>query len=399
MDAKPEGGMYWPAVLPVVLSSCGALHSASPADQGPPPRGASDQAFVVRLTDEQGRPVAGAHAGITAYFGGSSTLPTDASGWQYSEHAISGEDGSLRFAKGRDDLENYCLVAQHPARGLAAIASIDPTRLDRTVTVVMRPRCRLSGRLVSSELRAARNRKLTWSNVYLRCNGKRALGCTSEQAEFHFYVPPGTYTLRAYSDETHIVTKAVEVPPRRDDLQLAPIDLPPTRLVLLEGEVAPELEDVVAWKNSAPSKLADLRGKVVLLVFWGYWCGPCLAEIPTLAALQEQYREQGLTVIGVHVDAGDGIDSAEKLDEKLSQIKRSAWKGKDIPFPVALVPQRRVPYTPGMTTTARSKTAARYGVTGYPTAVLINRRGRVVGRFYTEYDPHRLLLERVLGEQ
>ena len=51
-----------------------------------------------------------------------------------------------------------------------------------------------------------------------------------------------------------------------------------------------------------PLRSLDFAGHVVLLNFWATWCGPCVQEIPDLIALQDQYREDGLVVIGLSVD-------------------------------------------------------------------------------------------------
>lgn len=47
--------------------------------------------------------------------------------------------------------------------------------------------------------------------------------------------------------------------------------------------------------------LNDLRGKGVVLNFWGTWCEPCKAEMPALQKKYETYKDQGLEVIGVNI--------------------------------------------------------------------------------------------------
>lgn len=47
--------------------------------------------------------------------------------------------------------------------------------------------------------------------------------------------------------------------------------------------------------------LSDLRGKGVVLNFWGTWCEPCKAEMPALQKKYETYKDQGLEVVGVNI--------------------------------------------------------------------------------------------------
>ena len=44
--------------------------------------------------------------------------------------------------------------------------------------------------------------------------------------------------------------------------------------------------------------LSELKGKVVLLNFWGTWCGPCRREIPDFIKLAEKYKKDGLEIVG-----------------------------------------------------------------------------------------------------
>ena len=45
--------------------------------------------------------------------------------------------------------------------------------------------------------------------------------------------------------------------------------------------------------------LSELKGKVVLLNFWGTWCGPCRREIPAFIKLTEKYKKDGLEIVGI----------------------------------------------------------------------------------------------------
>ena len=62
-------------------------------------------------------------------------------------------------------------------------------------------------------------------------------------------------------------------------------------------------------ENNRPAKLADYKGKVVVLDFYATWCEPCRAETPHLVDLQRLYGDKGLQVIGLNVGGDD--DRAE----------------------------------------------------------------------------------------
>jgi len=312
---------------------------------------------------------------------------------------VSDRDGLARIT---DEYGITVVVARHVGKKLVAIQSVSREQAKGPLTVTMYPQCKVFGRLTSKELEA-RHRKFTWSNVYLFVNDdehKRPMSCQSQKGEFHFFVPPGTYMLRAYSAETHAAQKTITVKPGQETLELDPMDMRPTRLTLLKGQPAPEIQDIVAWKNGGPMKLADLRGKVVLLEFWGHWCGPCVGRMPSVFSVYDKYRDKGLVVIGIHVDAGNGIDTVAKLDEKLVDVKKRLWKDRDLPFPVGLVLRTRTPEGPdGKMKQKCPLVYDIYDVTAFPTGVLIDRQGRVVGEFDASSKSDEPMLEKAIMEK
>ena len=68
------------------------------------------------------------------------------------------------------------------------------------------------------------------------------------------------------------------------------------------------LDAVIKDMHGNDVRLADYKGKVILLNFWATWCGPCKIEIPHFVELQDKYRDQGVVFLGLSVD-----DPIEKL--------------------------------------------------------------------------------------
>src|SRR5690349_21130371 len=61
---------------------------------------------------------------------------------------------------------------------------------------------------------------------------------------------------------------------------------------------APEFAGIERWFNSPPLRMADLKGKVVLVEFWTYSCINCIHVLPQVKAWHQHYRDQGLVVVG-----------------------------------------------------------------------------------------------------
>lgn len=62
--------------------------------------------------------------------------------------------------------------------------------------------------------------------------------------------------------------------------------------------------------------LSELQGTPVLLNLWATWCPPCRAEIPYLQTLQDRYRDRGLRVVGVSVDAAQARTAVDAFLEE-----------------------------------------------------------------------------------
>lgn len=106
-------------------------------------------------------------------------------------------------------------------------------------------------------------------------------------------------------------------------------------------------------------KLEDLRGKVVLLDFWATWCAPCLAELPNLEKLHEQFGDDGLVILGVSVDA-----EASAVERFLEQRK---------------IPWRQI----AAGDTESNPIARKYNVSAVPSTFLIDKNGKVAAKDLT----------------
>jgi thiol-disulfide isomerase/thioredoxin len=68
----------------------------------------------------------------------------------------------------------------------------------------------------------------------------------------------------------------------------------------IRGKVAPDFE--LSDLNGRTVRMADLRGKVVLVNFWATWCAPCVTEMPWFSEFQAMYGPQGFQVVAIALD-------------------------------------------------------------------------------------------------
>ena len=152
---------------------------------------------------------------------------------------------------------------------------------------------------------------------------------------------------------------------------------------------APEWHNA-SWLNTPdgkPLKLSSLRGRVVLLNFWTFTCWNCTGALPSLVEYDHEYRDQGLTIIGIHSPEfppyGGEHDKANVA---------AALRQYHIEYPNAQDNDHA--------------TWNLYDIQYWPSFVLIDKRGRIryqgAGEFHVGYPTHREWDQRIrtlLAEQ
>ena len=101
-----------------------------------------------------------------------------------------------------------------------------------------------------------------------------------------------------------------------------------------------------------PVSLADYKGKVILLNFWGTWCPPCRHEMPSMERLYEQEKSKGFVVLAVNQ-----TETPEDVFIYTSQL--------------SVTPTFKILYD------KQSDVAAKYRVVGLPTTFLIDKNGEI----------------------
>ena len=113
-------------------------------------------------------------------------------------------------------------------------------------------------------------------------------------------------------------------------------------------------------------KLADLKGKVVLVNFWATWCEGCQVEIPWFVEFQKEYASLGLVVVGISMD-DDGWKSVKPWIEE-----------KKVNYPIVI---------------GNEGLGKQYGLDGgMPLTALVDREGRIA-------DLHQGIVDKTATEQ
>src|SRR6267142_2598786 len=132
------------------------------------------------------------------------------------------------------------------------------------------------------------------------------------------------------------------------------------------------------WINSEPLTLKGLRGRVVLVDFWTFGCYNCRNTLPAVKRLDARYREQGLTVVGVHSPETGG-------EKNLASVRRE-------------VASLTIKYA--VVTDNEFELWRAYNVDAWPTIFVLDKAGRIRWMHVGEgaYDQTEQVIQRLLAE-
>lgn len=122
------------------------------------------------------------------------------------------------------------------------------------------------------------------------------------------------------------------------------------------GKTAPAW-DLKGWSDGTERQLKDYRSRVVVLDFWGIWCRPCYQMIPVMKELEEEFSQQNVVFLSVHTAGSDPGNVMEVMERHEWSIPTGFDRG---------------------TRPGDGATSGIFGITGYPSMVLIGHDGKIV---------------------
>jgi thiol-disulfide isomerase/thioredoxin len=370
-----------------------------------------------QVVDEAGQPVADLDIGLWWSSNGNMWddddkvhgPKTDAEAAEFWSHegvmvprpeSVIGQLGGGRFeieVEGDRSVRSVLVMDRQHKRGGLAVFQRDG---ERKATIVLRPLVRVTGRITCSEA----GRELGFTSAVLHPPGdartlpSNMTRCGSFRGVFSLLLPPGEYDLvpqgqmpdagmpkASERDDAPAGTPAylrgvrITVPADEAVVDLGTFDIQLTTTGRLQmasqrgdyrkcfGKAPPEISVTDARGVGPDFPLSSLRGKWVLLDFWSFSCGSCLAiGLPELMDFYNERldRRQQFEIISFCVDTDGTVKTMEDVDRSLEPISAKAWDGKKPGFPILV--------------DHRMRTCNNFGLWSTPAMLLVDPDGNLV---------------------
>jgi Carboxypeptidase regulatory-like domain len=209
-----------------------------------------------RVVDTAGKPVAGVEVATT---------------WNAENDRMTPYKGATTDAEGRFTLSTYphleALLALDKGRKTGGLVLLEAKAAGKPVEIKLLPLVYVHGQFFCKEL----NKRPPWTNVYMTAGPARFLYCISKEAKFSFRLPPGAYKFWGYGTDIKDLKKDLTLTADKPDVDLGTLEMAPTVIAKHVGKAPPALHVTDARGLKKGVQLSDLKGKWVLIEFWGFW--------------------------------------------------------------------------------------------------------------------------------
>ncbi len=180
----------------------------------------------------------------------------------------TGADGRFNLKMDSED-SAILLMAIDANQQLGGLAVVDPNEPQAALSIRLAPLIEVRGRFSCDELKGGPG----WTNVYIAHSPtkRRLLTCEPKDDKFVFKLPPGKYDFDGYGNNVLGIDRALTLTPDKPVLDLGTIDLRATGIAKNKGKAPPAWNITDARGIPKTVQYSDLKGKWVLLEFWGHW--------------------------------------------------------------------------------------------------------------------------------
>lgn len=133
--------------------------------------------------------------------------------------------------------------------------------------------------------------------------------------------------------------------------------------------------------NGQPISLESLKGKYVLIDFWGSWCLPCRASHPHLKEMYKKYKDDGFEILGIAYEYGDTVEEARVTWKKTVANDGLGW-----------------PQILNNENVDQFDVVKSYGISAFPTKILVDKEGIIIARYIGESEGLEAKLKEIFGK-